>query len=418
MDIISDLGIFFQGFLQWLGTLDFFGFSLLAILVIYVDLFRNVAKTVILAAYSLYRRRRPLALHPLTYPKISILIPAHNESAAIRKTIQSILDNPYPNKEIIVIDDHSTDDTYQIASSFSSNGLIKLVKRTEGKGSKSGAVNYGAIFATGDYMIVIDGDTVIERTALMEMARHLSESGVVAGLGVVRVLGGDHGVNNLLTRLQEFEYLIAFEIGRRFNALFNLLNIIPGAFSIFSKEDARRVGLFDKDTITEDFDIAIKLHKIKGKIVFIPNARAWTYCPNNINSWIRQRIRWSHGQLAVLAKHRDAVIQTKTYQHHLRLSSIDMWAVDFLLLFLRLSGFVILLFSNTQHIIYTIVFLLIIYHINETMAFLTSVAFAKDKARLKYIYLVPIMVLFYRPLYSAVRLYAYVKWIFGTEIKW
>lgn len=416
MDIISDIGIFFQGFLQWLGTLDIVSFSLLAVLVIFIDLFRSISKTVVLAAHSLYRRQRPLILPTLSYPKISILIPAHNESAAIRKTIQSILDNPYPNKEIIVIDDHSTDDTFQIASSFSGSGLIKLVKRTEGKGSKSGAVNYGAIFATGDYLIVIDGDTVIERTALMEMARHLSEPGVIAGLGVVRVLGGDGGVNNLLTKLQEFEYLIAFEVGRRFNALFNLLIIIPGAFSIFSREGAHRVGLFDKDTITEDFDIAIKLHKIKGKIAFIPNARAWTYCPNNLHAWIRQRVRWAHGQLAVLAKHKDAGRQT--YQHHLKLSFYDMVGIDVILLFLRLGGFVILLFSNAQHILYTIMLILILYHFNEVLAFLTSVAFAKDKARLKYIYLVPVMVMFYRPLYSAVRLYAYVKWIFGTEIKW
>ncbi|NOJ27238.1 MAG: hypothetical protein DA330_04415 [Nitrososphaera sp.] len=431
MDFLSNLGIFIgqnavidfiNQFFSWLIPEEgvtpglILNISLLAILVVFVDLFRSISKGFLLGLYELYRRYRPLALPTSNFPKISILIPAHNESAAIRKTIQSILDNPYPNKEIIVIDDHSKDNTYEIASAFSDKGLIKLIKRMEGKGSKSGAVNYGAVFATGDYMIVIDGDTVIERTALSEMARHLSAPNVIAGLGIVRVLGGDGGVNNLLTKLQEFEYLIAFEIGRRFNSLFNLLIIIPGAFSIFSTKSAKKVGLFDKDTITEDFDIAIKLHKVKGDIAFIPEARAWTYCPNNLKAWMRQRIRWSHGQLAVLAKHRDASRQA--YQHHLRLSFYDMVAIDVVLLFLRLSGFVILLFSNTQHIIFTMAFILFLYHINETISFFTSIALAKDKNKLKYFYLIPVMVLFYRPLYSAIRIYAYIKWIFGSEIKW
>jgi hypothetical protein len=63
-------------------------------------------------------------------------------------------------------------------------------------------------------------------------------------------------------------------------------------------------------------------------------------------------------------------------------------------------------------------FILFLYHINETISFFTSIALAKDKNKLKYFYLIPVMVLFYRPLYSAIRIYAYIKWIFGSEIKW
>jgi len=108
----------------------------------------------------------------------------------------SILENQYPNKEIIVIDDYSTDDTYEQALPFQKRGLIKVVKRTIGKGSKSGAINYGSMYATGDYIMVMDGDTLIQKDALDEIAKYLDLPNIVAVSGNVRILSGDAGIIN------------------------------------------------------------------------------------------------------------------------------------------------------------------------------------------------------------------------------
>ena len=161
---------------------------------------------------------------------------AHNEGRTIKKTIDSILENVYPNKEIIVVDDYSTDYTFQKAYPYYKSGVIKLVKRTEGsRGSKSGAVNFGVVFATGDVILVMDGDTLLERNALSEVAKYMTIPDIVAVAGNVRILSGDDYAINLLTKCQSYEYLIAFELGRRIRLLMKILVIIPGAFGAFAK---------------------------------------------------------------------------------------------------------------------------------------------------------------------------------------
>jgi cellulose synthase/poly-beta-1,6-N-acetylglucosamine synthase-like glycosyltransferase len=205
----------------------------------------------VLALHQLIIKVRPLQFLSIENAqiKISVLIPAHNEGASIRKTIESILENTYPNKEIVIIDDHSTDDTFQQAYPYYKKGLIKLVQRSQGVGSKSGAINFGIVFATGDLVLVMDGDTLLERNALAEVAWFMTVSDMVAVAGNVRILSGDYGVVNLLTKCQSYEYLIAFELGRRIRLMMKILVIIPGAFGAFRKPAVKEVGLFDKDTL-------------------------------------------------------------------------------------------------------------------------------------------------------------------------
>ena len=85
--------------------------------------------------------------------------------------------------------------------------------------------------------------------------------------------------------------------------MLNILVVIPGTFSVLTKELGKKIGLYDKDTITEDFDLTLKIFKTGGKVTFIPTAVCWTYCPHTWKGWLRQRIRWSHGQIETLVKH-------------------------------------------------------------------------------------------------------------------
>lgn len=414
---MTEIEAFVDGFVQWLYSLTLLDFLFLTIFTIVVDVLRNVGKGVVLAWDSINRKVHPFAFQAGVQPKISVLVPAHNEAAAIKKTIASLLENPYPNKEIIIIDDHSTDGTYEQALPYHQKGLIKLVRRTEGKGSKSAAINYGAVFATGDYLMIMDGDTLIERGSLGEIARHLTVPDVMAVSGNVRILSGDGGVQNLLTRLQAYEYLIAFEIGRRFNSLLKMLIIIPGAFGVFPRAVGRKIGLYDRDTIGEDFDLTMKLLKTGGRVVFVPNAVAYTYCPSTWKAWMRQRIRWAHGQFAVLLKHGD-VARGYTYRRQFVLAIYDMILMDVVMMFVRMGGLAWIAFTYTDTLLYVSAMLFMLYLANEAIAILTAAAFSPRRSDLKYVYLVPVMVFFYRPFYSYVRLYAYFKRMFGSETAW
>lgn len=189
MTMNIDLLSFFHGYVSWVNSLTFWQFVGI-ISFVFVDLFRNVGKPIVLALHQLIIKVRPLQFLSIENAqiKISILIPAHNEGASIRKTIESILENTYPNKEIVIIDDHSTDDTFQQAYPYYKKGLIKLVQRSQGVGSKSGAINFGIVFATGDVVLVMDGDTLLERNALVDVAKFMTVSDMVAVAGNVRIL--------------------------------------------------------------------------------------------------------------------------------------------------------------------------------------------------------------------------------------
>ena len=208
---------------------------------------------------------------------------------------------------------------------------LKLLQRMGSKGSRASAINFGITFATGEIMVIVDADSILERNSISEVVKYMSLPNVVAG--DVRVISGDNDVTNLLTKCQSYEYLIAFELGRRLRLMLNILVVIPGTFSVLTKELGKKIGLYDIDTITEDFDLTLKIFKTGGKVTFIPTAVCWTYCPSTWKGWLRQRIRWSHGRIATLVKHRNIVTSRTTYKPLLILGFLTcfLWMLSFFL---------------------------------------------------------------------------------------
>jgi cellulose synthase/poly-beta-1,6-N-acetylglucosamine synthase-like glycosyltransferase len=418
--LFEALGLNFEiGFVNWLFTLTIF--QVISILVFAViDVGRNIGKIIALTAYNIKDRRRLNRKVVTNHPKITLLVPAHNESVSIKRTIISILENNYPNKEIIIIDDHSSDDTFEQASEFAKKGLIRIIKRKEGKGSKAAAINFGAVYATGDILMIMDGDTLIERNVLKQIAKYMDDPSVGAVAGNVRILSGDNGIHNILTKCQSYEYVIAFELGRRVRNILNILVIIPGAFGAFRKDLARKAGLYDKDTITEDFDLTIKVFKTGQKVLFISEAIAWTFCPNTWKGWYRQRLRWTHGQMATLLKHKDVLTSKNVvYKNLFVLAVFDMLFMDIILIALRFASLIwIVFFGFTENLVYAFILLMIVYLFNELLAFLASALFSPNKDDLKYVYLLPFIFLVYRPAYAFVRIYAIVSAFIKKDIKW
>jgi cellulose synthase/poly-beta-1,6-N-acetylglucosamine synthase-like glycosyltransferase len=350
-------------------------------------------------------------------PKLSLIIPAHNEEKIIVRAIEAALEADYDNKEIIVIDDGSRDRTYELAYSYAKRGLIKLFRRDVASGSKAGALNFGLLFATGDVIVTVDADTLIERDALKEIVKPLSNPSVSAVSGNVMVLRGEHGANNLLVKLQAYEYLVSLELGRRFNALINTLLIISGAFGSFWKKHTVSLGQYDSDTITEDFDITLKVRKLGKRLAFADKAISWTFTPETWRDWRRQRTRWSRGQVESLWKHRN-IFFGKRFDLMLVLAVYDMVIMDILLLFIRLGWFIYIFIYIQQALLYIMLLIIAIYLIMELIVALTAETLSPRKRLLKNIYLVPIMTLFYRPYYSMIRLKAYLEWLMQKRSTW
>ena len=420
-----------ESFLDWLQH-DFALIPLISLVVIIFPLFfdytRAVFKISFFAIYFVVDKLRSKSPSKNFYPiisgkKISILIPAHNEEAGIKESIESSLATDYPNKEIIVIDDGSKDNTWNIANSYAEKGLIKLIHRDPSQSSKAAALNHGMNFATGDYVLCMDGDTKLDKDALKNAAQYFDDEKTVAFSGNVKIQAGDGGVDNLLTKLQTYEYMIAIELGRRFTSIFNILLVISGAFGIFKKDLIKDLHTFDKDTLTEDFDLTLKFRKTRGRIRFIPGSIAYTYCPPTWSVWKQQRNRWAYGQFQTLSKNRNLL---RKFTIKDSISFIDMYLLDIVLSILFPIGLavlgiisIILFLNDTLHVlVYPLTFVVSTFMILEFAIFLSATIYSGKYRYLKLSYLVPLMTFFYRPYLRMINLRAYFRAFYNKGSKW
>ena len=278
-----------------------------------------------------------------SYPPISIIIPAYNEEKVLAKTIEALLEAEYPaSKEIIVVDDGSTDRTYEIAKRYFRKGVMVFRKINGGKYS---AINFGLLFAKSPIIITVDADTIIGRDALKEIVKPFSDPKVAAVAGNVLVLNKV----NFLTRCQALEYVLMINITRRAMDALGTVPVVPGVLGAFRKDVIESVGRYDKDTLTEDFDLTIKCLKTGKTVQASSSALAYTEAPMSLRDFYRQRIRWYRGNIQTVLKHRNLFATRRyglayalTYPYLIislfvnPLLTIPVWIMAFIMM---LSGF-------------------------------------------------------------------------------
>lgn len=238
--------------------------------------------------------------HVKTFPKVSIIIPAYNEEKVIANTIEGLLETKYPHKEIIFVDDGSTDSTLSIASKYKEK--IRILHKENG--GKATALNYGIVYAKGEIIVVVDADTIIGRNSLKEIVKGFEISEHVAAVaGNIKV----RNRTNWITKCQALEYITGIQIVRRAFDVFGSITIVPGALGAFKKSFLTEAGAYGKDTIVEDFDQTIKLLKAGLITQGSSNATAYTEAPNTLKDFAAQRKRWYRGNIQVLRRHSDAL---------------------------------------------------------------------------------------------------------------
>ncbi len=255
--------------------------------------------TVPLAIFHKLREKKEL-FKPSTYkPRVSIIVPAYNEEKVVARTIETLIEADYPNKEIIVVDDGSQDNTYRVALEYVRKG-IKVVKRPNG--GKFAALNTGIAVSTGEIIVTVDADSMIARASLSEMVRGFENPDVAGVAGNLKVFNR----TNLLTKLQTLEYIVQIQIVRRAFENFGSLTVASGAFSAFRKTALQEAGYYDPDYLLEDFDITIKLLKSHQVLHGSNEAVCYTEAPETLRDVYRQRLSWFRGDYQNFWKHRDA----------------------------------------------------------------------------------------------------------------
>lgn len=238
-------------------------------------------------------------------PFVSILVPVYNEGKVIKSVINSLLNIDYPDYEIIVINDGSTDDTLpeidclrQTADSF--KRLKVFSKKNEGKAC---ALNYGLKQAKGEFIACVDGDGLINPEALRLGIRHFADPKVGAVAGNVKAINRE----KMVSTLQALEYVEGLNMPRRAQGLFGLVNIVPGPIGFFRRSVLEAVGGYSKDTFAEDCDLTLKILSQGWKVRYEPDALAWTEVPETWLDLVKQRYRWTRGIIQSIRKHKDII---------------------------------------------------------------------------------------------------------------
>jgi len=240
-------------------------------------------------------------------PGVSIIVPAYNEGKVILNTIASLRSQQYAGPlEVIVIDDGSSDDTYQRALQVygATPGVIVARKANGGKAS---ALNEGIARASHEIVIGLDADTLFAPDTVAELVQPLADPRVGAVAGNAKV--GNRV--NLVTRWQALEYVTSQNLDRRAFALLNGITVVPGAVGAWRKALVLAVGGFRNDTLAEDQDLTLNIRRAGASIAYADGAIGYTEAPDTLKALAKQRFRWSFGTLQCAWKHRDTLFRRR-----------------------------------------------------------------------------------------------------------
>jgi cellulose synthase/poly-beta-1,6-N-acetylglucosamine synthase-like glycosyltransferase len=312
---------------------------------------------------------RPLAQRP----SISVVVPAYNEEAVVATTAASFLAQDYAPLEVVIVDDGSTDESFErlnaafdlIALPLGSalplecatirglyvsrvNPALKVVQKDNG--GRSDALNAGIGVARGEVVAITDADSILERDALAHALRPFEEhpDDCVAAGGNVRVANASHLVDGAVIdphvgwggigTTQVLEYLRGFLGVRIAWSRMNGLAIVSGAFGLFRRDMLLAVGGFFTDTIGEDLEVTLRLHHElrpgwpTARVAFVPEAVCWTQAPDTLRALRIQRVRWQNGLLQSLRIH-DGMIGRRRY------GAVGLAAVPYAAFFEATSAF-------------------------------------------------------------------------------
>ena len=298
---------------------------------------------------------------------ISVVVPAYNESASILSSVRALLQLQYPQYELVVVNDGSTDDTlHKLIDGFSLRPFpeayraqvacepvrgiyrsarhpnLRVVDKDNG-GSKADATNAGINACRYPLICVVDADSILQPNSLRRIVRpFLEDPTTIAAGGTVRIANGctlrrgfiEHVAppSNYLALVQVVEYLRAFLFGRLGWAFANSLLIVSGAFGVFRKDVLVEVGGFNAHAIGEDMELIVRLHRRMKearrpyRITFIPDPVSWTDAPETLKGLKSQRVRWQHGL-------GQALFLNKSLIFNPRGGSVSWLAVPFYLIF-------------------------------------------------------------------------------------
>ena len=409
---------------SWINSLNFFiaeasywgGHFIFAMFIIGIIL--SVGRMTAMAILaSVQKKKEKNAAVATAQPMVSIIVPAYNEEINACRTVNSLLQQNYPNLRVVFVDDGSTDNTYKkVAEEFIGNPDVQV--HTKPNGGKASALNYGINIADSDFVICIDADTQLKTDAVSQLMKKFTDDSVGAVAGNVKV-GNEV---NLITRWQSIEYITSQNFDRRAFELLNCITVVPGAIGAFRKEAVIRSGAFTTDTLAEDCDLTMRLHRNGYKVKNCNEAISYTEAPETMRQFMKQRFRWSFGVIQSFWKHRDAVFNPK-YKKFGMVALPNILIFQMILPFLApLADFILVFsllaagFGIIQSDISNIIFYYFIFTLVDVAGAALAFAFEKEDYK-KLVWMIP-QRLIYRQLMYYILFKSFNKALKGELQGW
>ncbi|HEY0221101.1 MAG TPA: glycosyltransferase family 2 protein [Candidatus Paceibacterota bacterium] len=240
------------------------------------------------------------------YPTVTIIVPCWNEQNTVSKTIHSILNLDYPKDKlkIMVIDDGSTDNTWQVVQKFNTNPQVEL--HSKENGGKYTALNYALERTDSDLVGCLDADSYVHKDSLRKIVTYFENKEIMAVAPSIKLWQP----KNFLQLLQKVEYGFGIFTRKMFHYM-KAIYITPGPFSIFRREVFLKLGPYKHAHQCEDIEIALRMQKNNYKIAHAHHAFVYTVPPNTMRKLIKQRVRWSHGFIKNAVDYRDMFFKKK-----------------------------------------------------------------------------------------------------------
>ena len=235
--------------------------------------------------------------------RISVVMAAYNEGKVIAETLRTLLLTDYKGEiEVVVVDDGSRDETAaEIERVAHVDPRVRLLQQ-ENQG-KARALQRGLAAVHHGIVVFIDADTQCQHDTLLQLLEPFADERIGAVSGHAKV----GNLRTFIARCQALEYTCGFNLDRRAYNRWNCVTVVPGAISAIRKDAIDQAGGLSLQTLAEDTDLTLSLHKHRQRIVYVPGAIAWTEAPESVRTLARQRFRWAYGTLQCLWKHRDMV---------------------------------------------------------------------------------------------------------------
>jgi biofilm PGA synthesis N-glycosyltransferase PgaC len=394
--------------------------TLLAIAMISILIFRLASFGFLSFIYTFFsfmeafvKRKRRID----TFPKMSIIVPAYNEEVTVASSIKSMLSLNYPDYEIIVVDDGSSDNTFNEASKYSENGVKVIHQKNTGK---PGAINTGIKNASGEVVITVDADSKLHPDALTWIARRfISNPRLGAVAGNVKI----DKPTGLLKTLQSLEYTTSINLIRKSQSALHCVMIVPGAIAALKTKVLHEVGYFPSDTFAEDFDITMKILKAGYHVEYESRAIAFTQAPDSLEDFMKQRRRWYRGIPQVLSKYQEMYFNPKYgtagfFGVPLMWLGVSSYLLNMFLLFILLADTYnfIVLFPSSSHDLYLLTSGMLAYWA-LTIGVSVYAVLIDPMPKIREIFASPLC-LFYNVFIDGIGLMALIEELLSVAMRW